>query len=212
MFDLDPISLISRVITLVVALTLHEYAHARTAQAFGDPTPDMYGRVTLNPLAHLDPLGSLMMIFVGFGWAKPVPVNPSILNRRSPAAYMLVSLAGPFSNFLLALAAAIPFRVGLLSVGEALGGFGFLPQFLLNFIVINLLLMLFNLIPLAPLDGDKIIEFFLPPAWAQVLERIRPMGPAILMVVLFVLPWVGIDVFGALLYPPIGNLLRALVY
>jgi len=212
MFDLDPISLISRAITLVVALTLHEYAHARTAQAFGDPTPDMYGRVTLNPLAHLDPLGSLMMIFVGFGWAKPVPVNPSILNRRSPAAYMLVSLAGPFSNFLLALAAAIPFRVGLLSVGEALGGFGFLPQFLLNFIVINLLLMLFNLIPLAPLDGDKIIEFFLPPAWAQVLERIRPMGPAILMVVLFVLPWVGIDVFGALLYPPIGNLLRALVY
>ena len=212
MFDLDPISLISRAITLVVALTLHEYAHARTAQAFGDPTPDMYGRVTLNPLAHLDPLGSLMMIFVGFGWAKPVPVNPSILNRRSPAAYMLVSLAGPFSNFLLALAAAIPFRVGLLSVGEALGGFGFLPQFLLNFIVINLLLMLFNLIPLAPLDGDKIIEFFLPPAWAQALERIRPMGPAILMVVLFVLPWVGIDVFGALLYPPIGNLLRALVY
>ncbi|WP_298007947.1 MULTISPECIES: site-2 protease family protein [Anaerolinea] len=212
MFDLDPISLISRVITLVVALTLHEYAHARTAQAFGDPTPGMYGRVTLNPLSHLDPLGSLMMIFVGFGWAKPVPVNPYILNRRSPAAYMLVSLAGPFSNFLLALVAAIPFRVGLFSVGEALGGFGFLPQFLLNFIVINLLLMLFNLIPLAPLDGDKIIEFFLPPAWAQVLERIRPMGPAILMVVLFVLPWVGIDVFGALLYPPIGNLLRALVY
>ncbi len=212
MFDLDPISLISRLITLVIALTLHEYAHARTAQAFGDPTPEMYGRVTLNPLAHLDPLGSLMMIFAGFGWAKPVPVNPAILNRRSSAAYMLVSLAGPFSNFLLALVAAIPFRMGFLSVDEALGGFEFLPQFLLNFIVINLLLMLFNLIPLAPLDGDKIIEFFLPPSWARTLERIRPMGPAILMVVLFVLPWVGIDVFGALLYPPIGNLLRALVY
>lgn len=212
MFDLDPISLISRAITLIVALTLHEYAHARTAQAFGDPTPEMYGRVTLNPLAHLDPIGSLMMIFAGFGWAKPVPINPYVLNRRSTAAPMLVALAGPFSNFLLALVAAIPFRAGFLSVGEALGGIGFLPQFLLNFIVINLLLMLFNLIPLAPLDGDKIIEFFLPPSWAQVLERIRPMGPMLLMVILFVLPWVGIDVFGTLLYPPIGNLLRALVY
>lgn len=212
MFDLDPISLISRVITLIVALTLHEYAHARTAQAFGDPTPEMYGRVTLNPLAHLDPLGSLMMIFVGFGWAKPVPINPYVLNRRSTAAPMLVALAGPFSNFLLALAAAIPFRAGLIPVNEAISGSSFLPQFLLNFIVINLLLMLFNLIPLAPLDGDKIIEFFLPPSWAQALERIRPMGPMLLMVILFVLPWVGIDVFGALLYPPIGNLLRALVY
>lgn len=212
MFDLDPISLISRAITLIVALTLHEYAHARTAQAFGDPTPEMYGRVTLNPLAHLDPLGSLMMMFVGFGWAKPVPINPYILNRRSTAAPMLVALAGPFSNFLLAVAAAIPFRAGFFSVGEVIGGTGFLPQFLFNFIVINLLLMLFNLIPLAPLDGDKIIEFFLPPSWAQALERIRPMGPMLLMVILFVLPWVGIDVFGTLLYPPIGNLLRALVY
>lgn len=212
MFNVDPISLISRAITLIVALTLHEYAHARTAQAFGDPTPEMYGRVTLNPLAHLDPLGSLMMIFVGFGWAKPVPINPYVLNRRSTAAPMLVALAGPFSNFLLALAAAIPFRAGLIPVNEAISGSSFLPQFLLNFIVINLLLMLFNLIPLAPLDGDKIIEFFLPPSWVQALERIRPMGPMLLMVILFVLPWVGIDVFGTLLYPPIGNLLRALVY
>ncbi|BAJ62101.1 MULTISPECIES: site-2 protease family protein [Anaerolinea] len=212
MFNVDPISLISRAITLIVALTLHEYAHARTAQAFGDPTPEMYGRVTLNPLAHLDPLGSLMMIFVGFGWAKPVPINPYVLSRRSTAAPMLVALAGPFSNFLLALAAAIPFRAGLIPVNEAISGSSFLPQFLLNFIVINLLLMFFNLIPLAPLDGDKIIEFFLPPSWAQALERIRPMGPMLLMVILFVLPWVGIDVFGTLLYPPIGNLLRALVY
>src|SRR5512141_2013044 len=109
MLGIAPAQLIARIIVLVVAFTIHEFAHAWTANYFGDDTPRMNGRLTLNPLAHLDPLGSLLMIVAGFGWAKPVPINPYVLQRRSPAATMLVSLAGPMSNFLMALIAAIPF-------------------------------------------------------------------------------------------------------
>lgn len=203
MLNLDPLTLISRLITLVIALTFHEFAHAKTADALGDPTPRMHGRLTLNPLAHLDPLGSLMMVFAGFGWARPVPVNPYALGKRSSAAYMLVSLAGPLSNFLLAALAAIPLRFGLLTPLLGSGFEGVLYSFLSQFIFLNLILAFFNLIPLAPLDGDKVAEYFFPPSWAQTLERIRPYGPIILLVLLFGLPMLGIDVFGALLIPPI---------
>ena len=207
--------LISRVITLIIAFTVHEFAHAWTATMFGDDTPQINGRLTLNPLAHLDPIGSLMLIIAGFGWAKPVPVNPYMLSRRSKSAYMLVALAGPFSNLLLAILAAIPFRLGLLSIFYAFTpNEGILPtqeQFLFQFIYINLILMIFNLIPVAPLDGDKILEYFLPPSMSQVFDTIRPYGPYILMVLIFVLPFAGIDVLGALLGPPIDALLSLLV-
>jgi Zn-dependent protease len=210
MLNLDPITLISRLITLVIALTVHEFSHAKVADAFGDTTPRMNGRVTLNPLAHLDPIGSLMMIFAGFGWAKPVPVNPFLLGMRSPSAYMLVSLAGPLSNLMLAILAAIPVRLGL--VGLLPGQAGLLVyQFLSQFILLNLVLAFFNLIPLAPLDGDKIAGFFFPPSWGRVLERIRPYGPIILMVILFGLPYVGIDLIGTLLYPPIRTVYHLLI-
>lgn len=211
MLNLDPVTLISRLITLVIALSVHEFAHAKVADTFGDNTPRMHGRLTLNPLAHLDPFGSLMMVFAGFGWAKPVPVNPYALGMRSPAAYMLVSLAGPLSNLLLAILAAIPLRLGLLD--PYFGGqldqllFGFLSQFIL----LNLVLTFFNLIPLAPLDGDKIAGYFFPPSWARTLDRIRPYGPLILMVVLFGLPIIGIDVIGTLLFPPIRTVYGLLV-
>ena len=111
MLNLDPITLISRLITLVIALTVHEFSHAKVADAFGDNTPRMNGRVTLNPLVHLDPFGSLMMVFAGFGWAKPVPVNPVLLGMRSPSAYMLVSLAGPLSNLMLAILASFLYGI-----------------------------------------------------------------------------------------------------
>jgi len=103
MLDLDPQTFITRIIILVVAFSIHELAHALTATYFGDDTPRLNGRLTLNPLAHLDPIGSLLMIIQGFGWAKPVPVNPYALQRHSPSAMMWVSLAGPASNFALAL-------------------------------------------------------------------------------------------------------------
>ncbi len=203
---LDPVTLIARLIVLATAFTIHEFAHAWTATQFGDDTPRLNGRLTLNPLAHLDPLGSLMLIFAGFGWAKPVPINPYVIQRRSPAGVMWVSLAGPFSNFIMALLAAIPLRLGLVS----LYGEGFATQLLVEFVYINLLLMLFNLIPLAPLDGDKIADYFFPPKLQQIWQTIRPYGPLLLML-LFVSPMLGVNIMSWIIGPPLQFLFRALV-
>jgi Zn-dependent protease len=207
--------LITYAIILLTAFPVHEFAHAWVADHFGDNTPRANGRLTLNPLAHLDPIGSLLMIVAGFGWAKPVPINPYVLQRRSPAATMLVSLAGPMSNFLMAIIGAVFFRLGLVSIseiglvpGKILPN---LPLFLYLFISVNLWLMLFNLIPLFPLDGEKVLDYFLPPAGVRILENIRPYGPMILMVILFVLPLVGIDVIGRVIQPVFSLLTRLLI-
>jgi Zn-dependent protease len=207
--------LISYGIILLTAFPVHEFAHAWTANYFGDNTPRANGRLTLNPLAHLDPIGSLLMIVVGFGWAKPVPINPYILQRHSRSATMLVSAAGPMSNFLMAIIGALLFRVGLVSVNEI----GLVPGrmlptlalFVYLFITTNLWLMLFNMLPLSPLDGEKVLDYFLPPPAARVLEDIRPYGPMILMVILFVLPLVGIDVIGKVIQPVFTALTRLLI-
>lgn len=207
MFSLDPATLIARIIVLLIAFTIHEFAHAWTATRFGDDTPRINGRLTLNPVAHLDPMGSLLLLVAGFGWAKPVPVNPYALQRHSSSALMWVSLAGPFSNFLMAILGAIPFRLGLVSVAA---GFGpsttiipSLSKILVEFVLINLVLMLFNLIPLAPLDGEKILDSLLPPNLQRSFENIRPYGPMILIVVAVVLPYFGFDIIGAILRPPL---------
>jgi Zn-dependent protease len=208
--------LITYAIILLTAFPVHEFAHAWTANYFGDNTPRDNGRLTLNPMAHLDLVGSLMMIIAGFGWAKPMPINPYILQRRSPAAPMLVSLAGPMSNFLMAIVAAIPFRFGLLKVSAINQTIGpVLPNlswFLFVFIYINLFLMLFNLLPLFPLDGEKVLDYFLPRSGARVLENIRPYGPLILMLVIFVLPrLLGFDLIGKIIQPVLGFIARLLI-
>ncbi len=218
MLGLDTSTLIARLIVLLTAFSVHEFAHAWTADYFGDDTPRLYGRLTLNPAAHLDIMGSLMLLLAGFGWAKPVPVNAYALQRRSSSALMWVSLAGPFSNFFMAILAAIPFRLGLISVADAQFDAYFrgahllptIPQLLWEFIFINLILMLFNLIPLAPLDGDKIAAHFFPPSWARTLEDIRPYGPVILLALLFVAPIFGLDIIGGIIRPPLILLLRLL--
>jgi len=165
--NLDPATLITRLIVLVVAFTIHEFAHAWVATRYGDNTPRLAGRLTLNPLVHLDPIGSLVLLTAGFGWAKPVPINPYVLTRRSASAVMWVSLAGPASNLLMAGIAAIPFQLGLVAISAAFIPSGSilptLPQFLFEFVYINLVLFLFNLIPIAPLDGEKILSYFMPP-------------------------------------------------
>lgn len=215
LFNLDLPTLIARIVVLLTAFAVHEFAHAWTADRFGDPTPRMDGRLTLNPIVHLDPLGSLMLLLVGFGWAKPVQVNPYALQRRSPAAMMWVSLAGPLSNFLMAIVAAIPFRLGLVSIFAAFASPGkILPtpdKLLYEFILINLILMLFNLIPLAPLDGEKIADYFFPPSWSRFLDTIRPYGPLILLALVFLGPAIGINVLGWILGPPMQALMRLLV-
>ncbi len=199
-------------IILFISFPVHELAHAVTADRFGDPTPRSSGRLTINPIAHWDIWGTLLLVFTGgFGWAKPVPINPYALSRHSRAAVMWVSLAGPFSNLALSLLAAIPFRLGLIGIDSIFtGGAISLGIVLIYFIRINLVLMLFNLIPLAPLDGEKVAEYFFPPSWARVMETIRPYSMLILIAILFVLPYLGIDVLGAVLNPALSALTRLL--
>ena len=204
--------IIARVITLVIALSVHEFSHAWTANYFGDDTPRLQGRLTLNPLHHLDVMGSIMLIVAGFGWAKPVQVNPYALLRRSSAALMWVSLAGPASNFFMALLAAIPIRMGITAAfyNTSTQYLPSLSYVVFEFMTINLALMVFNLLPITPLDGEKIAEYFFPPSWARVLEQIAPYGPIILLAMLFVLPIFGIDILGTVMYPVINRLVALL--
>jgi Zn-dependent protease len=215
LFDLDPSTLVASIIVLLFAFPLHEFAHAWTANYFGDNTPRLNGRLTLNPVAHLDIMGSMLLLVAGFGWAKPVPVNPYALERRSPAAMMWVSLAGPATNFLLAILAAIPFRLGLVNVAAGFApSTGLLPNFdkvMVQFIYINLLLALFNMIPLAPLDGEKIASYFLPPNLSRYWDAIRPYGPMILLLLVLSGSLMGFDVIGRVIGPPLFFLFGLLV-
>jgi Zn-dependent protease len=212
LFNLSVPILISRIITLLIAFTFHEFAHAATADALGDSTPRNHGRLTLNPLAHLDLMGTITLLFAGFGWAKPVPVNPYALRRKTSAGLMLVSIAGPASNLLLGVLAAIPLRLRwvplTMSTGPILPTWG---EFLLEFLFINLALFLFNLIPLAPLDGEKVITFFLPEHWAEFYDRIRPYSPMILLAIIFILPMFGFDLINLIIRQPLMSLARFLV-
>lgn len=207
MLGIPPDQLIARLIVLAIAFTIHEFAHAWTADRFGDDTPRLNGRLTLNPLAHLDPIGSLLLVIGGFGWAKPVPVNPYALQRSSPLALMWVALAGPLSNFLMAVLIAIPIRIILANPGMIdITRDSFLLLLLENFMIINLGLMLFNLIPIAPLDGSKIAVAVLPESWGRVIEQISAYGPLVLMAVLFVGPRLGFDILGWIIDPVMTNL------
>jgi Zn-dependent protease len=206
-FNLTVPTLISRIITLMIAFTFHEFAHAAVATALGDSTPKMHGRLTLNPMAHLDPMGTITLLFAGFGWAKPVPINPYAVNRKTGAGMMLVSLAGPATNLILGTLAAIPLRFGWVPLTATTSPL--LPSagdFLLEFLFINLALFFFNLLPLAPLDGEKVITYFLPDHWVEVYDRIRPYSPFILLAIVFILPMFGLDLINILIRQPLMSL------
>lgn len=213
MLNLSPQSLISAVITLVVALTFHEFAHAWMAKRFGDDTAQRAGRLTLNPLMHLDPIGSLMLVFVGFGWAKPVPVNPYTIRRSGKGAMLLVSLSGPLANFLLAGLAAIPLRLNLFPLQFSSGTILPTPfMFLYYFMLTNLGLMIFNLIPVPPLDGHEILSFLLPPNLAEKWERIGyQYGMLILVFLLMIAPMLGFNLVRQVLQPAIQFLSNLLL-
>ena len=167
----DPSRLLNLLLTVpgvLVAITFHEFAHAYVADKLGDDTPRMQGRLTLNPLAHLDPIGSIMLLFAGFGWGKPVEVNPRNYDRRMTMdkADALVSVAGPAMNFILAIIftmiyCAIYKFVGSVTIASS-NLYTILMLILMYTISINVGLGVFNLIPLPPLDGSKIIKSLLP--------------------------------------------------
>ncbi len=183
-------TIIARVIVLLIAFTIHELSHALTADYLGDPTPRHMGRITLNPLKHLDPIGTIMLIIAGFGWAKPVMVNPLNLRGNPRTSMAIVAAAGPLSNLLLASLAAIIFRLGLVqfSLDPPTGDASLFAYLLSEFIWINLILVFFNLIPIPPLDGSKILFAILP---VDIVHRLRPLeqyGFLILMVLVFIVP------------------------
>jgi Zn-dependent protease len=194
--------IISRAIILLVALPIHELAHAWTAVKLGDETPRRMGRLSLNPLVHLDPLGSILIFFAGFGWAKPVQVSPYNLRLGSSLGMAVVAAAGPLANLVLAALAAIPFRLGLLD-----GASSMVRGIAADFIFINIILLLFNLIPIAPLDGSKILRAFAPPSWDRLFMQLEQWGPFLLMALVFL----GRGVMGVLLGGPANFLFRALV-
>ena len=150
----NPILMIFFIGALLIAISVHEFMHAWTANYLGDPTAKYARRVTLNPIAHLDPIGTLMIFLVGFGWGKPVPINPNnFQNPRLGSA--LTSLAGPMSNLLMAIALALLIKIPMVN-GTLFA------QFLMITIQLNLVLMLFNLIPIPPLDGSKVLALVFP--------------------------------------------------
>ncbi len=199
-------------ITLILAITVHEFSHAFAADQLGDSLPRSQGRLTLNPLAHLDPMGSLLFIVSGFGWGRPVQTNP--YNYRGVTArtgMAIVAVAGPFSNFVMALVAAVPFRLGLdLNVGGVGEIIPSVSYFLQIFISVNIGLMLFNLIPIAPLDGFKVAVGVLPDDWANSLARLEQVGPILLLLLVFSGRF-GFNILGLLVGPAQQGLLRLML-
>jgi Zn-dependent protease len=175
----------------LLAIILHEVAHGYIAEQFGDPTARLLGRLTLNPLKHLDPIGTIAIFVFGFGWARPVPVNPG--NFRRPRRDMIwVALAGPTTNFILAVLSAVLLRgLGLLDRGS----FGDMPAYvsfatpvemMAGFsLYINVLLGIFNLIPIPPLDGGRILTGILPERQAALIGRLEPFGFVLILFLVF---------------------------
>lgn len=171
----NPILFVLVALALILSLSIHEFSHAFVSDKLGDPTARYLGRVTLNPLAHLDPVGTAMLLFVGFGWGRPVPFNPiNLSNPKRDAA--LISFAGPLSNFLLAALMALILHV--FNLQGLLAGFFYLT------ITFNLMLGFFNLIPVHPLDGFKVIYGLLPSNLAVQWQQMESYGIVILIIML----------------------------
>lgn len=207
------------VASMIVGLAFHEFCHGFVANSLGDSTPKRYGRLTLNPKAHLDPLGSAMIMFVGFGWARPVPVNP--YNTHNPQASMvMIAAAGPLSNLAVAGLAGIPIKLGAVPFFHPFVNPGdaefwariwadspenLIGLFLGTIVLLNVILAVFNFIPIAPLDGFRVLVGLLPPELSRSVSRIEPWGPGILLL-LFFMPFLSNGDFNPLfdlMGPPI---------
>jgi Zn-dependent protease len=170
-------------VALVAGITFHEFSHAASADALGDHRPRALGRVSLNPARHIDPMGAIIFVLAGFGWGRPVPVNGYAL-RPGRIGMAYVAAAGPIANLALAVAVAAVFRVadmaGLLGIGS-----GFVFVVLVSIVFYNVVLALFNLLPIPPLDGYNLVLPFLPPHLAFRVQRYAPYGVLVLLGLVF---------------------------
>lgn len=188
MFDLAGTirDLVVRIPVFLLALTIHEFAHGWLANRLGDPTARLQGRLTLNPVAHLDPIGTLAIVLIGFGWARPVPVDFRYL-ARPRRDMMLIAAAGPASNLLMAAACAFAYRM----IPWAAGGLGWawliLPvrTMLHTGVWVNVVLAVFNLLPIPPLDGSRVVSGILPLRQAISYSRLEPYGFVIIFLLFF---------------------------
>lgn len=197
---------------LVIAIVFHEVAHGWAALALGDPTAKERKRLSLNPLRHVDPFGTVilpgLLALTGapvFGWAKPVPVNKWRLNNPR-FGMMAVAAAGPVTNLVLATIGAVALGIFAGTMGgNATGVAGFIGAALYSFVLINVFLALFNLLPIPPFDGSHIVEGLLPERAAHVYEKLRPFGFPLLFLLLLVIPWLfpGLGIVERVVLPPV---------
>ncbi len=226
--DNDPLAALiffgALVTALVVGISFHEFSHAYVADSMGDGLPRSRGRVTLNPLAHLDPAGTIFLFLVGFGWGKPVPVNPNV--SHNPKAMMaIVAGAGPVSNFLVAILAGLPLQFGLVPWLSPFNfavldrylfiGFGaneYLGLYLSAIVLISIILGVFNLLPIFPLDGHRVIPAFLTDQAAQSYMQFQSRYGFLILIALIALPFLTGGQFGVLfeVMSPIINVLARL--
>lgn len=191
--------LLTAIPAILIAITFHEYAHGKVAALLGDPTPGRHGRLTLNPLAHLDPLGTLMLLVARFGWAKPVPVNPFYFSGNRRHGMLLVGLAGPAVNLVLACLAAFGFK--LFNHSSPL-----LQSFFQELLFVNLALAVFNLLPIPPLDGSKVLENLLPANYGSFFYKLEAYGPLILLLCL------ATGLINRIMAPVVMTLLQLIVF
>ncbi len=208
LFGFDPVLIALRIPVLLIVITIHEFAHAWMANRFGDATARRQGRMTLNPIHHLDPIGSLMILLVGFGWAKPVPINPLNFNQyRSGLRW--VSFAGPLSNLVFAFFALLLYSV-LMNLGMiGLEPGGLANMFMGQLIMINIYIAIFNLIPIPPLDGSKILMSFLSDANLGLYRQIERYAPLILIALIIIrIPGTNQSVLGMIVFPLANGILN----
>lgn len=216
-------NLVYIIIALLVALTFHEASHALVANVLGDPTPKNMGRLSLNPFAHLDPLGALMILIVGLGWGKPVRIDAEKLRPGPKVGMALVAAAGPISNLLLAAVMVIPLRLHWFPLTENIRiPLGFLPigypaiyvgvgPLLEAIVTLSLTLALFNLIPLNPLDGSRLWEIVLPTKWYYQIARFEMIGLVLILGLVISDRFLGTNILASVLGPPVEFLFRKLM-